>query len=107
MLDNQDFNKKWGKLVAKSWTDHKLRARLKADPHAVMAEYGVTVPPGVQVRIVENTESVIYLPIPAKPSEAELSEVDLDVMARGIRGNDSCSATYFPARSNEFLPERA
>lgn len=107
MLDNQDFNKKWGKLVAKSWTDDKLRARLKADPQAVMAEHGVTVPPGVQVRVVENTESIIYLPIPAKPSEAELSEVDLDVMARGIRGNDSCSVTYFPSRPNEGLPERA
>jgi hypothetical protein len=107
MVDNQDLNKKWGKLVAKSWTDNKLRARLKDEPHAVLAEHGMTVPPGVQVRVVENTESVVYLPIPAKPSEAELSEVDLDVMARGIRGNDSCSVTYFPARARESLAEGA
>jgi hypothetical protein len=61
----------------------------------------------VQVRVVENTESVVYLSIPAKPSEAELSEVDLDVVAHGIRGNDSCSVTYFPMRATEGLTESA
>ncbi len=102
-----DFTKLWGQLVAKAWSDDELRKRLVSDPMTVMEEHGLPVPPGVQVKIVENTEGVIYLPLAAKPSQAELSEEDLSQgVAGGQRrpiggacGADTCSVTYFPMRN--------
>ena len=99
-----DFNKLWAQLVAKAWVDDKLRERLVADPMTVMEENGLAVPPGMQVRIVQNTPGVIHLPLPPKPLPAELSEEDLSQAVVGLRpiggycGNDTCSVTYFPLR---------
>jgi len=99
-----DFGKLWAQLVAKAWTDDKLRERLMSDPQSVMEENGLPVPPGLEVRVVQNTEGVIYLPLPPKPSPAELSEEDLSQAVAGTRpiggacGNDTCSVTYFPLR---------
>lgn len=96
-----DFNKLWAQLVAKAWADDSLRKRLLSDPKTVMAEHGLPSPPGLEVKIVQNTEGVIYLPLAAKPSSAELSEEDLSQVAAGrlggrCGGNDTCSVTYFP-----------
>jgi hypothetical protein len=107
MPQEHDFNKLWGKLVAQSWADQTLRKRLISDPSAVMKEHGLPVPPGVQVKIVENTASVVYLPIPAKPSQSELSEAELNLMARAIVGNDSCSVTYFPKNYGENVERQS
>jgi len=96
MAQQQDWEKQWGQLVAKVWADPQLKARLLSDPKAVLQEQGLPVPPGMQIRVVENTEQVIHLPLPAKPSKEELSEEDLAQVAGGIRGNDSCSVSYFP-----------
>jgi len=102
----EDFAKLWAQLVAKAWTDDKLRERLISDPQTVLEENGLSVPPGLEVRIVENTEGIIYLPLPPKPSPAELSDEDLSQAVAGTRpppiggacGNDTCCATYFPLR---------
>jgi hypothetical protein len=100
-----DFNKLWAKLVAKAWDDDQLRERLVSDPKSVMEENGLPVPPDVDVRIVQNTESVIYLPLAKKPL-ADLSEEDLNMAVARSRpigghcGNDTCSVTYFPLRGD-------
>ena len=99
-----DFTQLWSQLVAKAWSDEKLRERLISDPKAVMEENGLPTPPGIDVRVVENTENVIYLPLAAKPSQAELSEEDLSLAVGrgrpigGACGNDTCSVSYFPMR---------
>jgi len=97
MAQEQDWNKQWGQLVAKAWTDDQLRSRLLSDPSAVLQENGFPIPPGVQIKVIENTDKMVYLPLPARPSKEELSEEDLAQVAGGIRGNDSCSVSYFPA----------
>ena len=48
-----------------------------------LAEMGVEVPPGQEVRVVKDTERVRHLVIPPSPSE-ELSEEQLDQVAGGI-----------------------
>jgi len=100
-----DFNKLWSQLVAKAWADEKLRERLLSDPMTVMEEHGLRIPPGIQVKIVQNTTGVIHLPLPPKPTPAEISEEDLSQAVTGARpiggscGNDTCSVSYFPIRS--------
>jgi hypothetical protein len=69
--------KKWSQLVAQTWVDENLKKRLKDNPAAVLQEYGLPVPEGVDVRVVESTDKVTYLMLPPKPAESELTSNQL------------------------------
>ena len=96
----QEYAQRWGQLVARAWGDEAFKAHLLADPAAVLAEHGLPVPPGVEVRAVENTDRVLYLTLPPAPSD-ELSDEQLDAVAGGdclstafSVGTFSCPATF-------------
>lgn len=74
----------WDQIVTKAWQDDKLKNRLLAEPAAVFQEFGLEVPAGVQLRVVENTDQVVYLTLPAKPQDGELTEEDLENVAGGF-----------------------
>jgi Nitrile hydratase, alpha chain len=78
----EESSKAFGKVISQAWADPSYKARLLADPASVLAESGVALPPGVEIRAVENTASVVYLALPAKPSE-ELSDDALEAVAGG------------------------
>jgi hypothetical protein len=69
-------------VVARAWADEGFKRRLLADPKAVLQEHGLAAPPGVEVRVVENTATVLYLALPARPA-GELTEADLAKVAAG------------------------
>jgi Nitrile hydratase, alpha chain len=88
-----DWSKQWSKLIAKAWANEAFKKGLLADPAAVLQEHGLTVPPGVQVKVVQNTDQVLYLMLPPAPS-GELAEEDLEAIAAGFTGgsgNDTFS----------------
>ena len=62
--------------------DLDLRSRADADPKAVLAEQGVELPAGVDVRIVVNTDDVFYLVLPPDPN-AVLADEMLGQVAGG------------------------
>jgi hypothetical protein len=62
---------KWVKIVAMAWADEGYKARLLANPVAVLAEEGLEIPAGVAVKILENTGTQIHLVLPAPPTVAE------------------------------------
>jgi len=103
MVNAENWEKQWGQLVAKAWADEALKARLLENPEAVLEEHNLAIPPGTQVRVVENTDRLVYLSLPRKPSSEEISDEDLARVASGIVGNDSCSATYFPNKPPKSL----
>jgi nitrile hydratase len=57
------------------------RSRAVREPRSVLAEFGTTVPDGVQVRVHDSTADMRYLVLPLRPemtqemSEAELAEL--------------------------------
>ena len=55
---------KYGKVVAKAWSDSAFKAKLLKDPHAVLIEAGIEVPAGVSVKVVEETETARYFILP-------------------------------------------
>jgi hypothetical protein len=57
---------------------------LIANPKVVAAEYGMPIPAGLQVTVVENTPDKIYVVLPSKPDEAMLSEEQLEAVAGGL-----------------------
>jgi hypothetical protein len=69
---------KLGEVIVKSWTDDDFKQRLLADPATVLQEHGVQVPPGVGVKVLEDTNDVNYLVLPAKPTDMEVSDFQAD-----------------------------
>ncbi len=45
--------KLYGQVLARAWQDEALKGRLLADPQEALAEMGVEVPAGHDVRVVE------------------------------------------------------
>src|SRR3712207_3208971 len=74
--------KLYGRVVARAWQDESFKQRLLADAEGALAEMGIKVPAGHEVRAVEDTERVTHLVIPPSPGE-ELSEEQLDQVAAG------------------------
>jgi hypothetical protein len=77
-----DANNAFAKMVAKAWGDDAFRTRLLADPNAALAGEGITAPEGKKFAIVEDTDDVLHVVLPARPTE--LSDDELDSVAGGM-----------------------
>jgi nitrile hydratase len=54
------------------------RARVVAEPRAVLREFGVVLPPEVEIRVWDSTSEVRYLVLPERPSGTDgMSEEEL------------------------------
>ncbi|WP_252181233.1 NHLP leader peptide family RiPP precursor [Azospirillum sp. B4] len=65
-------------IIAKAWGSETYRARLLADPVAVLRGEGMDLPAGIAIRVVEDTTGTRTLVLPAKPvdlTEEELGRV--------------------------------
>lgn len=77
-MSNADFVEQYYERIA---TDHDYRARLLADPVAVVCEeFGYTPGPDLKIEIVEQADDTIVIMVPAKPEagldiEKELTRV--------------------------------
>ena len=70
-------------LFAACWKDEALKARFMADPKAVLAEYDMPVPDGMDVKVVENADDCVHITMPAPPS-GDLSDDELEKAAGGF-----------------------
>ena len=74
-------------LFAACWKDDALKQRFMNDPKAVLAEYGMDVPDGLDVKVVENADNCVHITMPAPPSgSVELSDEELSNAAGGCNG---------------------
>jgi nitrile hydratase len=48
------------------------RARAVRDPRGVLADFGVSLPPGQEIRVWDSTAEVRYLVIPQRPAGSEV-----------------------------------
>ncbi len=74
------------RILSKAAEDNDFRARLIADPRAVIsAETGVTIPDGFDVVVHEDSATTAHLVLPPSP---RLTEAELEKAAggRGYRG---------------------
>jgi Nitrile hydratase, alpha chain len=70
-------------IVARAWADEAFRERLKADPHAAVAEEtGVNVPKSIEIEVLEETPENAYLVIPL--NRVAISEDRLDAVTGGV-----------------------
>jgi len=71
------------RVVAQARSDDGFKARLLADPRAVLTAAGVPLQPGVAVKIVEDTDTLMHIVLPARPA-GQLSEEQLAQMSGGL-----------------------
>ena len=87
-MNPNETSNPWGQVVTKAWTDETFKNRLLSSPSAVFQEVGMEVPQGLQVRVVENTDQILHLTLPARPSkvqlESELEDSELDAVSGGL-----------------------
>lgn len=71
-------------LAGKAWQDPAFMEELRTNPKAVIAkEYGLQIPDSVELKVIEETPNTIYLRIPPNPSDLELSDEQLEMVAGG------------------------
>jgi Nitrile hydratase, alpha chain len=79
-MNQEEQGKKISQLIAKCWADEGFKQKVLADPAATLRAEGAELPAGLSYVAHENTEKVVHLVIPAKPTD--LSDEDLgDVVA--------------------------
>ena len=83
-MSQDELTKKIGQVFAKCWSDESFKQKLMADPMGTLKAEGATMPEGMSVKVVENTDKLFNLVIPAKLTD--LTDADLDKVAGG-QGN--------------------
>lgn len=83
MVDaNNEASNTFAKVIAKAWGDDSFHAQLLSDPNTALAGEGINAPAGKKFAIVEDTDDVLHVVLPARPSE--LSDDELDSVAGGM-----------------------
>ena len=83
MAAEHEQAKRWAKVVAKAWADEDFKQRLIDDPASVLAEEGMEVPEGVELKVVEATEKQSWLVLPLKPEDVKIEE-GVERLAAGL-----------------------
>jgi hypothetical protein len=78
--DQMEAAKKWLQLVAKARSDKTLKQRLMDKPIVVLQEHGIKVRPGLDIHVVEDTSTEVYLKLPALST---LTDADLEKVVGG------------------------
>jgi Nitrile hydratase, alpha chain len=103
----ENWEKRWSQVVARAWTDGSFKKRLFANPKDALREFGIEVPASVQVKVTEDTATVINLTLPAIPT-GELSVPELEKVSGGVQfvGTFSGARLYAAPWINSlnFLP---
>ena len=81
-MNQDEQSKKISQILAKCWSDESFKQKLMADPMGTLKAEGGEMPEGLTINVVENTDKVFNLVIPAKPTD--LSDEDLDKVAGGF-----------------------
>jgi hypothetical protein len=87
MADQRSPGPSLSRIVAKAWADPAFKQRLLTNAALALKAEGIALPPGVQLRVVENTDAVWHLVLPAKPA-GQLSDSDLEKIAGGYGAQD-------------------
>jgi hypothetical protein len=70
------------KVITRAWSDPAYKAKLMADPHGALAEVGLQAPIGLNIKVVENTDNLLHLVLPAPPT-GEISDASLAQVSAG------------------------
>jgi len=70
-------------VISKLKSDNAFKSQLLSDANAALAGIGIAVPPGITVKVHENTASTLNFILPSESRGAELSDETLQAVAGG------------------------
>ena len=74
-------------LIAKAWKDEAFKQEIITNPKAVYArELGQSLPESLEIQVMEETPSTLYLVIPRSPADAQVSEELSDEALEAVAG---------------------
>jgi hypothetical protein len=73
-MQQEEQTKKVQKIIAKAWADETFKQKLLTNPLETLKEQGVSIPPGVNVCVVESTANLYYFVLPPKPDGIDITE---------------------------------
>ena len=82
----QGKEKEWAKVIAQAWVDEEFKAKLLADPKAVLKAEGIEFPDNIKLNLTEAKEDELNLTLPLKPADLTGSVEDLQERVQA----DSC-----------------
>jgi hypothetical protein len=89
----------YAKLVAKVWSDPDAKQKFLEDPKTALASEGFTVPAGVTVKVLENTDKLMYV-VNWAATAAVLAEqgtsVPADVAVKVVNNTDKVMHVVLP-----------
>ena len=91
----RENSSKISQILSKAWSDPVFKQRLLANPASIVREYGLEVPPGIELRVVEDTDRVRHVILPPPPSSAELSDSQLEQVAGGAATSEGSDPTGY------------
>lgn len=65
-------------LIFRAWKDVSFKQELLSNPKATLEKEGIKLPLNIEVRVVEETPTTLYLVIPINPNQKELSDAKLE-----------------------------
>ncbi len=92
----QETNNKMNGLIVKAMSDKAFKVKFVENPLAIFKAEGIEIPAGLEIIVLENTDKVFHLVLPAKSSE--LSDDELDNVAGGL-----CDAGWYDGSSEQLL----
>lgn len=81
-MTNEELGKKLGHVIAKAFADNAFKQKLLSNTIAVLKEEGVELPVGLELRVVQNTDNLLFIGLPID-SPQELSDKKLDKVDGG------------------------
>ena len=74
------------RVINKSWDDPEYKRRLLANPVEVLRAEGVNLPEGITVRVLEDTDKLLHLPLP--------NSLSAKVITGELQGANGASLMY-------------
>jgi len=74
----------YSKIIAKAVKDEDFKKRLEKNPEeTIKKDFGLEIPAGMKIKVIEDTETVRHLLIPriAQADLTELTETDIETVA--------------------------
>ena len=101
-MRKEDLGVKLSQIVKKAWEDAAFKQRLLNNASEVLKEEGLSVPEGMEIKVVENTGTVVHIVLPARHAGAPLDDEALASVAAGYTLPDGLSRVKHSPSFREF-----
>jgi hypothetical protein len=83
-----EITRTYAQVVAQSWSNPQFLAQLTQNPAQTLQTFGVTVPPGMTIQVLQNTSDNYYVALQDKPE-------NIVGIAPGLTGEQVCESSCF------------